>query len=77
MKRLSTLLLLAMTMLTVTAKSTDNVIKVNAGDAESLLDAIQQANTRNADSLRSEWQICKAVLQCQRRKSIDLPRGRE
>jgi pectin methylesterase-like acyl-CoA thioesterase len=44
-----------MTMLTVTAKPTDNVIKVNAGDAESLLDAIQQANTRNADSLRSEW----------------------
>jgi hypothetical protein len=44
-----------MVALTMTARTTGNTIRVKAGDAESLLSAIAEANRLNADSARAEW----------------------
>ncbi|MBR1415226.1 MAG: hypothetical protein IJ570_05125 [Prevotella sp.] len=54
MNHLKTLLLLFV-VLTSTAKATNNVIRVKAGDASSLLNAIEQANIQNADSAKADW----------------------
>lgn len=48
MYRLLTLTLYALIVLTATAQ---NVIRVKAGDVQSLLDAIEKANTQNADTM--------------------------
>jgi pectin methylesterase-like acyl-CoA thioesterase len=48
MNRLLTLTLYALIVLTATAQ---NVIRVKAGDVQSLLDAIEKANTQNADTM--------------------------
>jgi len=41
--------------MTMTAQRAVNYIKVQAGDAQSLLGAIDEANRRNADSIHAEW----------------------
>ena len=50
---ISTLLLLF--SLAVAGKANQQVINVKAGDAESLLKAIEQANEQNADSAKAKW----------------------
>ena len=41
--------------ISIAGKTKQNVIHVKAGDAESLLNAIEQANKQNADSAKAEW----------------------
>ena len=55
MNRTIILTLLTLLSLSITGKTTQNVINVKAGDAESLLNAIEQANEQNADSAKAEW----------------------
>ena len=48
-------LLVLLSISSIAAKTIQNVISVKAGDAESLLKAIEQANEQNADSAKAEW----------------------
>ena len=47
--------LLTLFCLGITGKTSQQVINVKAGDAESLLSAIEQANKQNADSAKAKW----------------------
>lgn len=47
--------LLVLFSIGITGKTSQRVINVKAGDAESLLSAIEKANEQNADSAKAEW----------------------
>ena len=55
MNRTIILTLLTLFSIGLVGKTSQNVITVKAGDAESLLRAIEQANEQNADSAKAEW----------------------
>lgn len=55
MNRTLILALLTLLSISITGKTVQHVINVKAGDAESLLSAIEQANEQNADSAKAEW----------------------
>ena len=55
MNRTIILALLTLFSIGIIGKTNQNVINVKAGDAESLLSAIEQANKQNADSAKAEW----------------------
>lgn len=55
MNRTIILTLLTLVSINIVGKTRQNVINVTAGDAESLLSAIEQANRQNADSAKAEW----------------------
>ena len=57
MNRTILITLLTLLALHVTARGKDNVISVKAGDAESLLSAIERANRQNADTLSERLYI--------------------